>query len=170
MDRIYPAPITRRPIKGTIIPAALMVDVNPDYFPLSDRQSEMLGWVARHNAAIRGAYGVHMPPTPGKRRNEWRVVTACHAVSQLVRTWDAWADERDPDRDYLMAEEIAPVLRSAIGRAVAFTSAALDYDTGALDCGTISAWLCEIADRVGVDSSTGELVGADPIRGEGMGR
>lgn len=118
------AQATPEPVALATIRDGLTVTRNPDY-----RGTLPFGWVDRHNAAIARPRGAELTPLRLLRLAEREVKRA-----RLIGRAD----------DYLwLREVVAPYIGAA--------RASLDWDCGRLDCGTVDAYLCDLAERAGVE-------------------
>ena len=115
---------TPTPVVLATIRDGLTVRRNPDY-----RGSLPLHWIDPHNAAVSNPRGPEGPPMRLLRLAEREVKRA-----RLLGR----------DGDYLwLRDVVAPYIEAA--------RASLNWDCGRLDCGTVDAYLCDLAERAGVE-------------------
>ena len=118
------AEATPTPVTLATIRDGLTVRRNPDY-----RGTLPLHWVDPHNAAVDHARGAELAPLRLLRLAEREVKRA-----RLIGRAD----------DYLW-------LGSVVGPYIGAARASLNWDCGRLDCGTVDAYLCDLAERAGVE-------------------
>ena len=115
---------TPAPVILATVRDGLTVRRNPGY-----RGTLPLHWIDPHNAAVANPRGAELIPLRLLRLAEREVKRA-----RLIGRAD----------DYLW-------LRSVVGPCIEAARASLNWDCGRLDCGTVDAYLCDLAERAGVE-------------------
>lgn len=138
--------ITRRKAADGTFPAALSVEMNPDFTGTVSRDFRQAtsDWVQRHRDTVN-AYVLYGTGSPDERR----ILDLLQGAALTVR---ALAPLRavDPAEDYLLAQHAAN-LREALAGALEVAAGLLDCPLGRLDAGTLHAFLGDLAERAEVE-------------------
>lgn len=145
--------ITRRCATGTIFPEAIMQEWNPHFATREiepDGRDEITDAnMRRHNAALRRhVEGTPRPLPTDTHHTEWRILALIEGATLTARALQSLRAVPAED-DYLLSE-YANDLQESLTATIRSISGLLDYDTGRLQCGELSAYLGDLAETFGM--------------------